>query len=56
VGEGIKPAVEKLNKPQQDELEKAFTKIKESGEGKPRPLRMTKQEEENKKEAEIDEI
>jgi hypothetical protein len=50
------PAVQKLNKPQQDELDKVFTKIKESGEGKPKPTRMTKKEEENKKQAEIDEI
>lgn len=50
------PAVQKLNKPQQDELEKAFAKIKESGEPKPRPTRVTKKEEANKKQAEIDEI
>lgn len=56
IGDSIKPAVEKLNKPQQDELDKVFTKIKESGEPKPKATRVTKKEEENKKNAEIEEI
>jgi phosphopantothenoylcysteine synthetase/decarboxylase len=56
IGESINPAVQKLNKPQQDELEKLFTKIKESGAGKPMPTRITKQEEEQLKQAEVDEI
>jgi hypothetical protein len=45
-----------LNKPQQDELEKLFTQFKEKGEGKPKPTRVTKQELENLKQAELDEI
>ena len=56
VGDGIKPAVEKLNKPQQTELDNLFNKFKESGEGKPTPTRMTKAELENQKQAELDEI
>lgn len=56
IGEAIKPAVDKLNKPQQDELEKLFNAIKEEGKPKPIPSRMTKNEEENKKQAELDEI
>ena len=50
------PAVEKLNKPQQDELNKLFKQFKESGEGKPQPSRVTKQELENLKQAELDNI
>lgn len=56
IGESILPAVQKLNKPQQDELEKSFLKIKESGAKKPIPTRITKQEEEKLKQAEVDEI
>lgn len=48
IGDGIKPAVEKLNKPQQDELDKLFAAFKESGAPKPRPSRVTKHEEESK--------
>ena len=56
IGDAIKPAVEKLNKPQQDELDKLFSAIKEEGKPKPTPSRMTKNEEENKKQEELDEI
>ena len=56
IGDAIKPAVEKLNKPQQDELEKLFNSIKEKNEPKPRATRVTKNEEESKKQAELDEI
>jgi hypothetical protein len=56
IGEAIMPAVEKLNKPQQDELGKLFKIIKESGAPKPKPSRSTKQEEENQKQAELDQI
>ena len=56
IGDAIKPAVEKLNKPQQDELDKLFCSIKEKNEPKPRPTRVTKSEEESKKQAELDEI
>lgn len=50
------PAVEKLNKPQQDELGKLFATAKEKGLAKPKPLRVTKADEENQKQAQIDEI
>jgi hypothetical protein len=56
IGESVKPAVEKLNKPQQDELEKLFNAIKEEGKPKPTPSRMTKNEEENKKQEVLEEI
>jgi len=45
-----------LNKPQQDELEKLFTKIKESSDPKPVPLRVTKKQKKLKVQAEIEEI
>ena len=56
IGGSIQPAVDKLNKPQQDELSKLFKKFDDSGEGKPKATRMTAAEEERKKQAEIDEI
>lgn len=48
VGPAIQPAVDKLNKPQQEELTKLFVKFTESGEEKPKATRITKAEEENK--------
>lgn len=40
IREAISPAIQKLKKPQQDELEKLFTKITEANEPRPVPTRQ----------------
>lgn len=56
IGDAISPAVQKLNKPQQDELDKLFSKVGESSSGKPVPTRATVKEAEQIKQAQINEI
>lgn len=56
MGEAVLPLVEKLNKPQQDELKKQFEKMVSEGITPPKALRMTNTEESSQKEDAINEV
>ena len=53
IREAISPAIQKLKKPQQDELEKLFSKITEANEPKPVPSRQQSKPTENNDQLEL---